>query len=156
MIASWRFEPATKDGHPCWAVISTDQEFEKYGHDFPPNDSAVRLLRALKKTPCPILTDAHELDEELKGRFQPSPTVPDSVRRANIQARAVVEFIVDHAGHAQLPRIISATDTDFGWAAATAVGRWQYTQPMKNGKPVDVLVQVPLVFSPQNPAQPGS
>jgi TonB family protein len=151
MIESWRFEPATKGGQPCWALISKDQEFDKYGHDFPPNDSAERLLRAMKKDPCPIVTNAGELDERLKGRFQPSPTVPDSVAKANVKATALVEFVIDHAGHAQLPRIISATDTDFGWAAATAVARWQYNQPMKNGKPVDVIVQVPLVFTPKDP-----
>jgi outer membrane biosynthesis protein TonB len=67
-----------------------------------------------------------------------------------------VEFVVDHAGHAQLPRIVSSTDPDFGWAAATAVGRWQFTIPTKEGKPVDVLVRVPLVYNPQIPPSAGS
>jgi len=155
MIASWRFEPATKEGAPCWALISKEQDFDKYGSDFPPNDSAERLLSALKKTPCPIVVNAHELDEEPKVRFQPGPAVSDALRKANVGARAVIEFIVDHAGHAQLPRIVSATDPEFGWAAATAVARWQFTQPVKNGKPVDVFVQVPVVYSPSFQPPPG-
>jgi hypothetical protein len=41
-------------------------------------------------------------------------------------------------------------------AAATAVARWQYTQPLKNGRPVDVMAQVPLVSSPSSPPAPVS
>jgi TonB family protein len=148
MIAAWKFEPARKNGKPCWAVLGKEQVFEVYADDFPVNDSAERLLMALKKSPSPILNDFRSLDGPLRGRFTPSPVVPESLGVANMRAEAVIEFIVDHAGHAQLPRIISATDPDFGWAAATAVGRWQYTSPTKNGKAVDVRVRVPLVFSP--------
>jgi TonB family protein len=153
MIASWRFDPATKGGHPCWALISKRQVFDRFDSDFPMNESEERLLKDLKRTPCPILSGAHDLDEALKGRFQPSPVVPDSVLTAKAPARAVIEFVVDHAGHAQLPRIVSATDPDFGWAAATAVARWQYTQPMKNGKPADVMVEVPIVYKPADEPQ---
>jgi TonB family protein len=156
MIEAWKFEPARKKGAPCLALLRKDQVFELDAEDFPINDSAKRLLKVLRKTPCPILADFRELDAPLKGRFTPSPVVPESVRSANARAEAVVDFIVDHAGHAQLPQVISATNPDFGWAAATAVGRWQYTTPSKNGRAVDVRVRVPLVFSAPNPAAKGS
>jgi TonB family protein len=156
MIEAWKFEPARKDGKPCMAILRKDQDFETDAQDFPVNDSAERLLKVLKKTPCPILGDFRDLDAPLKGRFTPSPVVPDSVRKANARAEAVVDFIVDHAGHAQLPQVISSTSPDFGWAAATAVGRWQYSAPTKNGRPVDVRVRVPLVFLPKNPPAGGS
>jgi TonB family protein len=148
MVEAWKFEPATKDGKPSWSILRKDEDFDRYGRDFPINDSAERLLKDLKRTPCPILMDFRSLDAPLKGRFQPSPVVPESVRTANVRAEALIEFVVDHAGHAQLPRILSATNPDFGWAAATAVGRWQYTIPSVNRKPVDVFVRVPMVFSP--------
>jgi len=156
MIEAWKFEPARKKGVPCMAILRKDQVFELDAEDFPVNDSAERLLRALRRTPCPILADFRQLDAPLKGRFTPSPVVPESVRAANARAEAVIDFIVDHAGHAQLPQVISATNPDFGWAAATAVGRWQYTTPSRNGRAVDVRVRVPLVFSPPNPAAKGS
>jgi TonB family protein len=156
MVEAWKFEPARKNGQPCMAILRKDQDFELDAEDFPVNDSAERLLKVLKKTPCPILADFRGLDAPLKGRFTPSPVVPGSVRKANVRAEAVVDFIVDHAGHAQLPQVISATNPDFGWAAATAVGRWQYSAPTKNGRPVDVRVRVPLVFSPKNPPAGGS
>jgi TonB family protein len=156
MIEAWKFEPAKKGGKPCWALLRKDQVFERDADDFPMNESAQRLLGLMKKDPSKILTDFRLLDSAPKGRFTPSPIVPDSVLKANVRAEALVEFIVDHAGHAQLPRVISCTSDDFGWAAATAVARWQYTTPSKNGKAVDVVVRVPLVFSPVNPPVQGS
>jgi TonB family protein len=156
MIESWTFEPARKAGVPCWAVLTKEQEFSDSDRDFPVNDSGERLLGLMKKSPSSILADFRELDNPLKGRFLPQPTLPDSMRSANAGAEALIEFIVDHAGHAQLPRIISSTTPEFGWAAATAVARWQYTLPTKNGRPVDVKVRVPMVFSPPKLVQEGS
>lgn len=152
MIAAWTFDPAMKGGKPGWALLRKRVEFDRDADDFPMNESAERLLKDLNRKPCPILMNANELDAPLTGRFQPIPVVPDDVVKANARAEAVVEFIVDHAGHAQLPRIVSATNPDFGWAAATAVARWQYTVPSRKGKPVDVFIRVPLVFTPANPA----
>jgi TonB family protein len=156
MIGAWKFEPAKKNGKPCWALLRKDQVFERDADEFPMNDSAERLLGVLKKDPSKILIDFRSLDSPLKGRFMPSPVVPESLGATAIPVEAVVEFVVDHAGHAQLPRIISSTNPEFGWAAATAVGRWQYTVPSKNGKAVDVRVRVPLRFSPANPPVQGS
>ncbi len=55
---------------------------------------------------------------------------------------------IDRAGRAQLPRVVSTTREDFGWAAATAVARWQFTPPTKDGKPVDVKARVPVSYTP--------
>jgi TonB family protein len=156
MIEAWRFEPARKDGKPCWAILGRQQDFGGWsGNDFPMNDSAERLLGVLRKDPSKIIGDSGKLDAPIKGRFTPSPVIPESVRTAHIRAEALIEFIVDHAGHAQLPRIISSTNPDFGWAAATAVGRWQFTAPSLNGKAVDLRVRVPVVYSVPNPPSKG-
>jgi TonB family protein len=157
MIEAWRFEPAKKDGKACWAVLAKKQDFGGWsGGDFPVNESAERLLGVIRKDPSKIVTDYRVLDVPIKGRFTPSPVIPESVKAANVRAEALVEFIVDHAGHAQLPKIISSTNPDFGWAAATAVARWQYTAPSMGGRAVDLRVRVPLVFLPDNPPAKGS
>ena len=155
MIEAWTFEPARKDGKPSWALLKKEQVFSAYGDDFPVNDSAERLLKDLKRSPCPILRSPADLDVPLKGRFRPSPIVPASVLKAKVHAEAVIEFIVDHAGHAQLPRIVSSTNPDFGWAAATAVARWQFTVPSRKGKPADVFARVPMVYNPENTPPAG-
>jgi TonB family protein len=161
MISAWTFEPATKRGRACWAFLSKKQTFNSkdystYDQDFAVNDATWRLLRDLKRDPSPVLAGPLELDSQLQGHFQPDPIVPDLLLKTNSGARAVVEFIVDHAGHAQVPRIISTTDDDFGWAAATAVARWQYSPPTKKGRPVDVFVRVPVEFSPALKPSKGS
>ena len=69
---------------------------------------------------------------------------------------ALIEFIVDREGHAQLPRIVSSSDADFGWAAATAVARWQYSAPTRKGKNADVFVRVPIEFVPAKTTPKGS
>jgi TonB family protein len=148
MVEAWVFEPAKKDGKPCWALLEKEQVFDRDQSEFPQNESAERLLKDLRRNPCPILAVGRDLDRDLHGRFQPSPVVPDELRKSRTRAEAIIEFVIDRGGHAQLPRIVSATDPDFGWSAATAIERWQYTQPLKAGKPVDIFVRVPIVYNP--------
>ena len=40
--------------------------------------------------------------------------------------------------------------------SVTAVARWQYAIPSKNGKSVDVFARVPLVLRPSAPDPQGS
>ncbi len=60
----------------------------------------------------------------------------------------MVEFFIDRDGRAQLPRVLDAPDEGLAWAAATAVSRWQFTPPLRGGKPVDVRATVPVDFNP--------
>jgi TonB family protein len=155
MVEAWTFDPAQKDGKPSWALLRMDQDFNSYGDSFPMNDSAERLLKDMRRQPCPIVANVRALDSIPKGRYQPAPVVPTSVEQANKHAEAVIEFVIDHAGHAQLPRVVSATDPDFGWAAATAVARWQFTPPTRGGKPVDIFARIPLAYNPEKQATAG-
>jgi len=158
MVAAWRFDPAMKEGKPSWSLLKKDQNFSRDDEDFPVSDSALRLLRELRRNPCPILAGGAALDVPLKGRFQPGPVVPPSVSKANVPATASIVFIVDHAGHAQLPRIASSTNEEFGWAAATAISRWQFNAPTIKGKSVDVFAEIPVAYQPRpadtHPAEP--
>lgn len=159
MVAAWRFDPAMKDGKPSWSVLRREQSFSRSGDDFPLSDSALRLLKDLGRSPCPILGSVAGLDAPLKGRYQPAPIVPASVSEANLPEEAEISFIVDRAGRAQLPRIDRTTSEDFGWAAATAVGRWQFNAPTVKGRPVDVRVTVPIDYRPrkaENPPPPAA
>ncbi len=148
MIAAWEFSPAKKDGKKSWAMLGKEQLFNRSDRDAGLNDSSLRLLRALKKDPCPILKSLKDLDAALVPRSRPGPVTPFALLTDNVPAEATIEFIIDHAGHAQLPRIVSSTRDDFGWAAATAVARWLFSVPMKDGHPVDVFAQIPINYVP--------
>jgi len=156
MIAVWRFVPAKKDGKASWSLLSRKQVFDRDDRDTPVNESASRLLAALKKDPSPILAGLGALDARPKARYQPGPLLPESMAKHETPERAEIEFIIDRAGHAQLPRVVSASREDFAWAAATAVARWQFSPPTKEGKPVDVRVTVPIIFTPPKPDAPAA
>jgi TonB family protein len=148
MILGWEFEPAQKDGKPSWAMLSMKQEFAPNERDSHVNESARRLLKLLKKKPEAVLT-LKDLDAMPKARYRPSPVISEVLLKSGEAMEAMVEFIIDRAGRAQLPRVVSASNEEFGWAAATAVARWQFTPPTKDGKPVDVRARQPVSFDPK-------
>jgi TonB family protein len=59
---------------------------------------------------------------------------------------ALVEFFVDEDGCVQLPRVVSATEPEFGAAAAQAISEWRFAPPTQGGKPVIERAQVPVKF----------
>ena len=63
-----------------------------------------------------------------------------------------VEFIIDREGVVHLPRIVSASEPEFGCSAATAVVRWRFAPPIKAGEPVDARVRMQLDFRAAEPA----
>ncbi|MCC6414614.1 MAG: TonB family protein, partial [Opitutaceae bacterium] len=59
---------------------------------------------------------------------------------------AVIDFLVDENGIAQLPQVVSASDPAFGYAACQAIAAWRFKPPTRNGKGVAVQVRVPVGF----------
>lgn len=63
-----------------------------------------------------------------------------------MNGEALIETFIDEFGYTQLPRIISASDPAFGYAACQAIAGWQFEPPLKDGKPVVVKVRIPVEF----------
>jgi TonB family protein len=99
----------------------------------------------LKKS-APAIPSAKELDKPLASIRQEKPIYPYALQSDGISGKAEIEFIVDREGKACLPRIVSSTHDDFGWAAATAVERWRYQPPTKGGQKVDARTSVVVTF----------
>ncbi len=148
MIDAWQFEPAkNKDGLYCYAMLTIEQEFVPRGRGFVPiGDEARQILRALERGGEGIST-ARQLDEPLTPRVMRAPVYPSALREQGQAGEALIEFFVDQNGDAQLPRIVSATATEFGYAAAQAVATWRFKKPLRGGKPTIVRVQVPVQFA---------
>lgn len=147
MAEVMEFEPATKDGKPCWALLSVDRVFNQISPDSPVDSATKDLLLELEQSSPKIYSPA-DLDEKLKPIFRTAPVITDAHAKSGEAATAEIEIIIDHGGRARLPRIVKASREDFGWAAATAVSRWVFNPPLKGGEPIYVRVRVPFKYTP--------
>jgi TonB family protein len=152
MIDAWRFKPGKKkDGTPAGAVFHSEYDFRANGRgDVPVSDEAKDILRLLEKKPERIMTPK-DLDQPLKPLSRRPPVYPTAFANAGQSGQAMIEFFIDAKGDAQLPRIVSSTAPEFGYAAVQAVATWRFEPPKVKKKPVVVRVQIPVEFSPQQP-----
>lgn len=105
-----------------------------------------RLVLALRANE---IRGAKGLDEKLTPIYRVPPAYPAALRVSGRPAgRAEIEFVIDREGRARLPRIVSATHEQFGWAAATALAQWVFKVPRRAGEPVDVKARIPFDFQP--------
>lgn len=87
------------------------------------------------------------LDARLTPIYRASPVYPSALKAAGLPTgKAVIEIIIDREGRVRLPRIVSASEKAFGWAAAAALSQWVFEIPRRKGEPVNVRVQVPFSF----------
>ncbi len=107
--------------------------------------SAREILKLLRKGKAKFAGSA-ELDQPITPLRQQPPVYPVSLRSTEPKGTVLVEFFIDRKGLVQLPRVVSTTHEDFGYAAAQAVGNWSFKPPQQKGKPVIVRTQLPLEF----------
>jgi TonB family protein len=76
------------------------------------------------------------------------PAYPDSLFRARVGGRVVVEFVVDTAGVVDPAsiEIVSATDDLFARSVRQALAAARFTPARRRGRPVRQLVQLPFTF----------
>lgn len=153
-IDTWAFTPPEKkDGTPCFAGISMKFDFQtKRGRgDVPVNFQMRDILKQLKEKPDTIYSPG-QLDAVPKPISRRPPVYPTALLAQNLPGQASVEFFVDRNGDVQLPRIVSCSAPEFGYAAVQAIATWRYTVPRKGGKPVTARATIPLEFSVKPPA----
>ena len=145
------FSNVSASGHPLIGPLETAERLKQYA-DFRAidlaneNDSNLvgRLLAAIRES---TIVDARGIDTKLAPLYAVEAVYPDSVdRKLFPEGNAEVEIIIDRTGRARLPRIISATTSGFGWAAATAASQWVFDVPTRRGQPVDVRLSLPFHF----------
>jgi TonB family protein len=151
MLDAWRFQPAMKDGKPTTALLDISQEFSDFGGDVLVSDEAKALLYQLKQEK-PALCPIKDLDARPQLIAQPAPVFPSTLIGQVAGGQAVIEFLIDHDGNVQLPRIVSATDPAFGYAAAQGVAAWKFESLTSHGQPADVRAKAPIDFTSPKPA----
>jgi TonB family protein len=152
MIDTWRFKPAQKkDGTFSFAALAIEHEFSPSGRgDVPVSHSARDILSLIEKHPEKILKGGQldQIPKRLSGR---TPVYPTALRATGKPGEATIEFFIDEKGDVQLPRIISSSAPEFGYAAAQAVATWRYEPPMKNGKTVVTCAMELVAVEPEPP-----
>ncbi len=88
-----------------------------------------------------------KLDLPVKVVSQRTPVFPLSVQSRLTQGQAKLEFLIDEEGRVRLPRIVTAADPAFGYAAIQAVSAWRFEPPKASGKPVVARVRLPFEFN---------
>lgn len=148
MIDTWRFKPARKkDGTKVATLMGMEHEFLPHSSgDVPVGDDARAILRDLEKRPESIRTPG-DLDQPPKPVSRRPPVYPSALLKDGRPGEAMIEFIIDRNGDAQLPRVVSSSAPEFGYAAAQAVATWRFEVPKKDGKPVVVRVRIPVNFT---------
>jgi len=142
MIEANEFIPAKKGKR---VVMTPSSQRFKFNGEASLDADSRRVLAELRKSQPAICTVA-ELDQRPKAINQDSPVYPRALKDDGLTGQAEIEFVVSSEGKVLFPRIISATQEDFGWAAATAVAQWRFQPPTKNGQKVDARMTVPVLF----------
>lgn len=75
---------------------------------------------------------------------------PEIARKAGIEGRVVVQFIVDEGGNVVNPTVIRGIGGGCDEAAIEAVKGVKFTPGMQGGRAVKVQFQLPIVFRLQN------
>ena len=151
-LERFTFDPALKDGKPAQELINFEQIFDRAQL---PDEDSERLLGLEKKHPERIVS-ANMLDLPLKPLSTKRPTFPRELLEKATTGETVIEILIDEKGHAKLPRVVSASEPAFGYAAVQAVSSWWFQPPHQNGKPVITRVRVPIDFKVELPVNDKS
>lgn len=144
---SWQFEPAIKDGMAIDVALVKKIAFTAVPKEVPQDaDTLTKLVAELRADPN--IGSTRGLDARLEPVYRVAPVYPWSLRNNGHPAgEAVIELVIDRVGRARLPKVISATKEEFGWAAATAAAQWVFKPATRGGQPAEVKVRVPFAFT---------
>lgn len=126
-------------------------------------DAEMRLDGPLDLPPPPPADEEEEPEEdffvvveqmpELIGGLadlQRSIRYPDQARRAGIEGRVYVQFIVNERGEVENPRVIRGIGGGCDEEAIRAVSQAQFRPGLQRGRPVRVQYSLPIVFQLQS------
>ncbi len=142
-MAVWKFKPLFHLGEKALVDFSILWKFAKPSEENTGPESLAALV------PGENRVKAKELDRPLAPLFLLAAEYPKALKEAKTVGQANIEITINQSGRVCWPRIVSATQPEFGWAAATAVSRWYFETPMKGGKPVEVRAVIPVDFKPE-------
>ena len=126
LAKAWRFAPAKAGGQAVAAEAGV----------------AFAVMRA------PDL-NVHESSSDVMPKVLKAkkPEYPYSLRRSGHSGEVLVEFIVDAEGKVREAAVLSSNHPAFEQPALDAIHEWKFKPGMKDGKPVNVKMRIPIVFN---------
>jgi len=142
----WEFEPALLAGKPTQTVLTHTFEFDLGNRDFSLDDDSEDLLDRVRKKPETIarLKDLDRIP-------QPTYRVRPSYLPGSPSGRVMIELYLDKKGQVRFPHAVSSSNEILVWPSLTALARWHFEPPLKGGKPVDAVAQIPLSYTAPPP-----
>lgn len=140
-VETWAFEPALVEKKSAESKLVVTHKFSP-----PETGQLYRFLLALQPGGTGV-GGAGGLDAPIRPIWRVAPPFPRALKGEKKGGRAVIMFIIDREGRARLPLVKSATQPEFGWAAATAVAQWVFAPPHRGGEAVEVQVSIPVDFA---------
>ncbi len=89
---------------------------------------------------------ASEPQEMPKVKKQVNPVYPDKMKQAGIEGEVWLKVTVDNTGKVAEVATEKATNKAFVPAATNAIKKWEFSPAMKDGKPVECTVVIPVKF----------
>jgi TonB family protein len=144
-VEASRFNPAIENNQVVAVTLAKRAEFKSVPVDATDaTDPVTRLVIAARRGE---IGSAKGLDAKLAPIYRVAPIYPAALKATGgPKGKADIEFVIDRDGRVRLPRIVSATLPEFGWAAAAAVAQWVFVAPCRAGEFVDVKVRMPFEF----------
>lgn len=145
-VSRHKYEPALRNGRQTATLQVYRHTFNR---DENSNLSAKSLkLLSLEQKQSENIFSAEALDEQPKELSPLKLTTPMPLKRLGMTTGASeVEFLLDEDGRVHLPRAVSASSPEFGYAAVQAVAYRYFGLARKNGKPVTARLRIAVEFS---------
>jgi protein TonB len=75
-----------------------------------------------------------------------NPVYPELARRARLEGPVILQAIIDRQGVVKEVEVLRGLGLGLDEAAVEAVSQWQYTPTFYNGRPVEVILTVTVIF----------
>lgn len=77
----------------------------------------------------------------------PAPEYPRALLKKGIAGSATVSFAIDTRGAVSDPKLVAASQPEFGEAVMAVIRQWRFLPRVKNGHPVPTKAEMPFDFS---------
>ena len=94
-----------------------------------------------------LIFEISDLDEKPTPLVRIAPAYPSKLKRAGIQGKVWLVFVVDERGNISNPRVLESAHPDFSKSAIEAINQWKFEPGKRGGKAVKTRVRIPLSFT---------